>query len=222
GACFRAESLPLIVLITDAPMHDGPPGIAPVSPYRFDPSPHDYAEALAALRAIDARVIGIGPTDRDRPSPMPHLRAIARDTGTVDGRDAPLAFDVGELGAGVDQTVVDAVRTLAESLPLDVDAVVEDVPGDALDARELIVAVRPISAEPPSSVERIDGDSFIGVRPGTRLVFELVVDASRVPSADDDVRVPAEVRFRAFERSTIERVRIELVLVGRDGAGCNP
>ena len=55
AACFRSEAFRVVMLVTDAPMHNGPPGVAPTANYEFTPSPHTYAETVAALSAIDSR-----------------------------------------------------------------------------------------------------------------------------------------------------------------------
>ncbi|GAB4214492.1 MAG: hypothetical protein OHK0013_39200 [Sandaracinaceae bacterium] len=128
GACFRSDSFHVVLLVTDAPMHNGPPTVPPFAPYEFEPAPHTYAEALAALRAVDAIVVGLGATDSLRPSALPHLQALARDSGAVDGAGNPLAFDIGGAGDGIGEQVVRAIQRLAEGVPLEVDAIVEDRP----------------------------------------------------------------------------------------------
>src|SRR5690606_10602994 len=90
GACFRPDALPIIMLITDAPMHNGPPGVAPIAPYTFSPAPHGYMETLDAVAALDALVVTLGASAPGRPSPHAHLRALATDTGSVDADGAPL------------------------------------------------------------------------------------------------------------------------------------
>lgn len=216
GVCFRPEALPVILLITDAPFHDGPPGVSPVAPYDLDPAPHGYAEAVAALRGRGALVIGLGASDAGSLSPMEHLRAIARDTGAVTP-DGPLAFDIGRAGTGFGQGVVDAVEALASGVPLDVSATVVDVPGDAFDVTERVTAVRPLEADPMRGVRRIGPDGFEGVLPGTRVTFEVEVTAEGLDPADLPVSIPGQVVFRAFDRGRIGLVPI-VVAIG--GAGC--
>ncbi|MEZ4252040.1 MAG: hypothetical protein R3B99_27820 [Polyangiales bacterium] len=168
AACFRREALPIVLVITDAPMNNGPPGVRPESRYRFTrpATPHTYDEALAALRSIDALTIGLGARDSFAMSPMNHLRQLARDTGAVDG-SGPLAFDIGGSGEGVGRGVVDAIQRLAAGTPLDVDAIVEDVPGDRFDATLLVRRVIARSATPADGVREISGATFFGTLPGT-------------------------------------------------------
>ncbi len=218
GGCFRRDSLPVIMLITDAPFHNGPGGSEPYE--GISPPPHTFDEAVEALGSLGVFVVGLGARDPGRPSAMGDLRAVARQTGAVDDDGDPLVFDIGSRGDGVDRGIVRAVERLASGLPLDVDAVVEDAPGDAIDARTLIREVRPLSADPPSGVERIAEDGFVGVMPGTRVTFEIVVDPSALPPSDSTRRVPARIMFRAFGRGRIGREDVIIVIPGDDGGGC--
>lgn len=225
GGCFRRDSLPVVLLITDAPMNNGPPRVSPESSYRVrdfapNPLPHQYADAIDAVNALGILVIGLGARDAFTMSPMSHLRAVARDTGAIDADGTPLAFDIGSTGGGVGRGIVDAIRRLAEGTPLDVDAIVEDEPGDAIDARDLVVAIRPLAARPPSGISGMTDTSFLDARPGTEVVFELELDASSVPPSPEGIRVPAAVLFRAFSRSRLARVPITIFIPGEGGGSC--
>src|SRR5690606_32226463 len=57
-ACFRNDALPVILLFTDAPFHEGPGGYEPYSPAALGVTPHTYADAVRELNAQGARVIG--------------------------------------------------------------------------------------------------------------------------------------------------------------------
>jgi hypothetical protein len=221
GACFRRDALPVVLLATDAPFHNGPPGVPPVEPYRFAPEPHSYREAVDALSALDALVLGLGARDFGSASPLPHLRAIARDTGAVDERGEPLVFDIGSRGGRIGDSIVRAIERLADGVPLDVDAIVQDVPGDPFDARTLVRRVRPVEARPSEGVEAIEESRFVGVVPGTEVTFELVIDATDLEPSPVTRRIPARVRFRAFERSRLGVETVLIVVPGEDGGGCS-
>jgi predicted small lipoprotein YifL len=217
AACFREDSLPVVVLVTDAPFHNGPDG---ANPYEsVSPPPHTYRALIRVLDEADILVVGLGATDTGRPSPLSHLQRLARDTGAVSG-DAPLAFDIGSRGDEVGQGIVDAVQRLAAGLPLDVDAIVEDVGGDELDARVIVSAVRPSRADPMDGVDEILPDRFAGVTPGTRVVFEVVIDASSVPVSETTIFVPARIVFRAFGRSRLGTEQFVIAIGGEEG--CEP
>ena len=218
GVCFRADAFRVVLLATDAPMHNGPPGVSPIAPYTFtDPSPHQYAETVAALRNIDVTVIGLGASDPGRPSPLPHLTQLVAD---VDTHHMPLVFDIGNAGDRIGQDIVMALERLADGVPLDVSASVEDVPGDAIDARMLVTAVRAVSASPMGNVTGISGNGFTGVTPGTQLTFQIDVDGSVLPPSTMRREVRARVVFRDAGRSRVGSEDVLFVIPGMDGLGC--
>jgi hypothetical protein len=217
GACFRSDAFRTVLLVTDAPMHNGPPSVPPVSNYTFTPSPHQYMETVTALRDIDVTVIGLGATDPGRPSPMPDLMALVAD---VDTHHSPLVFDIGNAGDRIGADIVMALETLADSVPLDVSAEVDDVPGDAFDARTIVVAVRAVSADPMANVTGMSGATFTGVVPGTQLTYAIDVDGSRLPPSTMRREIRGRVVFRDAGRSRVGSEDVSFVIPGSDGHGC--
>lgn len=216
GACFRSEALPIVMLITDAPMHNGP---GDANPYEFSPAPHGYDETVARVVSLEALVVGLAASDPGRPSAGPHLRRLASDTGSVDGDGDPLFFDIGGRGDRIGDEIVNAVQFVASEVPLDVDARAEDIPGDSVDASEILRGVRAVSADPMSNVERVEGDTFFGVIPGTSLVFEITFDASGLEPSPNRRVFGARVLFRAG-RSRLGVREVDIVVPGADGLGC--
>jgi acyl dehydratase len=98
--------------------------------------------------------------------------------------------------------------------------VLEDRPGDAIDARTLVVAVRPRAADPTSGITSMDATTFYGVRPGTRLTFELELDVSSLPASRERREIPARVVMRQAGRARLDSVDVVIVIPGEDGAGC--
>ena len=219
GGCFRDEAFRVVLLVTDAPMHNGPPGIPPVAPYTFSgPSAHTYTDAVTALRGIGATVIGLGAVHSDRrPSPIPHLTQLVTD---VDTHHMPLVFDIGDRGDHIGQSVVTALETLASQVPLDVSAEVDNVPGAAIDARTLVTALRAVSAAPSGNIRGMSGSTFSGVIPGTHLTFAIDIDGSRLPPSTMRREVPARVVFRDGGRSRVGSEDVLFVIPGMDGRGC--
>lgn len=217
GACFRTDALPIVMLITDAPMHNGPDG---ANAYTFTPAPHTYEEAVEAVRSLDALLVGLAASDPGRPSAEPHLRQLLRDTESVDAEGRPIFFDIGGRGSEIGNEIVEAVQFVAAEVPLDVDAEVEDVPGDEVDANRVLRGVRALRADPPGNVEALEGDTFLGVIPGTSLTFQIVVDASELPPSSERRVFPARIVFRASGRSRLEVRQIDIVVPGEDGTTC--
>ncbi|MBW2262834.1 MAG: hypothetical protein JRG91_12735, partial [Deltaproteobacteria bacterium] len=132
--CFRTTAVPIIVMITDAQMHNGPSDANPYNPANLGGhTPPTYSEAVTALTAINARVTTIysGASDSEGET---HAEQLATDTGAVDTSGDPLVFNVGGSGTGLGADVVTAVDTLATAIPIRVDAIAEDDPSDMTDA----------------------------------------------------------------------------------------
>lgn len=220
-ACIRDDSLPVILLFTDAPFHQGPRDFSKYSPSVLGTTPHSYADAIVALNGVGAKVIGFDSGVRNLSGD--HLRQLARDTGTLDEHGRPLVFNIGPTGLNLDNDVVDAVRTFASSFIQDIDALARDPnPYDEVDMEALIPAIRPVEAIPADGIDRIDEEAnrFVGVRAGTIVTFELVIDSSLVEQREEAQRIPADVLFRGDGRIALDVQRVELLIPGFDGLGC--
>jgi hypothetical protein len=170
GAGFRADSQPIFVLITDAEFHNDVAGNDPYDIGRLNPGTPNitYAQALAALLTIGARVVGVAST-----GVRTDLEELALDTGTVDAGGAPIVFDVAADGTGLSTGLVTAIVDLASGTPQDVDTFLEDDTSDAVDATRFIQSVTPVSAAPPEGCDHFDTTMFYGVIPGTIVTFQV-------------------------------------------------
>jgi predicted small lipoprotein YifL len=213
--CFREGSQPVIVLVTDAPFHNGPGWAYPYT--GFTPMPHRYEDAVDALDRVRARVIGIA----SEPDARDHLEQLARATGAVDTDGVPLVYSVSSSGTGLDIEVVRGIESLALRVPLDVDAVSLDWPGDDLDATILIERIEAVSADPPAGVDRIEGNTFYNAQPGTRLAFRVYVDVSVIPRPPTVRVYPVIVRIRGNRVSVLREETLYIAVPGLDGTtGC--
>ncbi len=137
--CFSAQGSRIILAFTDAPSHNGPPNDH--DPYvGVTPTPHSYRQTQDALEAIGAKVLGLYSGGRGGLGEA-DLQAIARDTGATRPDGTPIVLDIGRDGRFLSTAVVEAVRTLVEEVPLDVDALVEDVDGDDFDATRFVARI---------------------------------------------------------------------------------
>jgi hypothetical protein len=197
GACFRPGSLPVVLLFTDAPMHNGPPGTVADDYAGFDPDPHDWEDAIRALNRLRAKVIGLdseGPDSRDA---WNDLLATAVATETVDFKGNPLVFDIGRDGEDLDTKVVSAIEILATQVRIDVDTAVVDLPDGydepgwtEVDAGCFIRRRTPQAGWIPpagyTSIEAVEGydvGAFYGVLPGTRVTFRILFANERDDAA---------------------------------------
>jgi hypothetical protein len=168
--CFRVGALPVVMLVTDEPpfsSHHNPLWSNVVPEYT-------RADRRARLMGVLGSNITIG-TDTQ-------LRQMATDTNAVDQNNQPLVFD----GAGPNAATAigNGVLTLANSLPLDLNAVVTDVTGDAVDAPAAFIHHIQTSQVSSSQCTMgltdidTDGDTFkdkyVHVRTGTPVCWKVV------------------------------------------------
>ncbi|MBL8600882.1 MAG: VWA domain-containing protein [Myxococcales bacterium] len=225
--CFRPNAQAIMILVADAPSHNGPGGSNPYAASIFtrprscpvslpncaaSRAPHAYAEAVTALNAMRARVIGISSgaapfTGRG------DLERFARDTGAITAAGAPLVFDIGSDGRGLDARVVTAVETFTQQVRFNAAARVIDLDPER-PASRIVRGIRAVSAEPSSQVERVDSDGFYGVFPGTRLTFALDL-VGDLPLTEAPQRIPARVQFLADGRPVLGYRDIVIVLPAR-------
>jgi hypothetical protein len=192
--CFRPGSLPIVILFGDYSFHND---ASLNDTYSF--MAPTYADTVASLTGIGARVIGIW----SQASGRDDYEAAARDTGAVRIDGTPLVFDIDPSGSGLDSTVVDAVRDLVGGTPQDVDTVTENVTAppnpDNFDATRFIKSIIPYEGYNGSASGPMPGvtyaskdmTTFYQVIPGTDVEF--TVDFW------NDVRPPAATAqiFRA-------------------------
>lgn len=185
--CFRPGALPIVLMVGDAPFHNGPGNSAPYDSPAIPDAP-SYAQARDALSGIGARVLGIySGGDNDARG---EYRRIARDTGAVRADGQPLVFDIDDDGTGLSDTVVDAVAELVGGTPQDVNTRQENVPGnpDDFDATQFMKAIVPVEGFTPGGApggyDSKNDTTFFGVIPGTMVEFSI--------DFWNDVREPAD------------------------------
>ena len=178
--CFRDGSVPIAVLITDAPFHNGPTGSMVYDDALVGGHAPTYVETRDALVDANIRVLGIsvyGGSQTD-------LETLASDTGAVDGARRPLVteWSRGEIG----DVVVDQIETLANQTRMEITLVFEDDPSDAVDSGPAFVdhveakedgdVAAGCAALPANDVDG-DGnpDTFPDVTAGTRVCFDIIV-----------------------------------------------
>ncbi|WP_437967669.1 VWA domain-containing protein [Sorangium sp. So ce260] len=162
GVGFRPGSLPIVVMLTDVPSHNG---TIPGNNYSRIESP-SYSEALRSFTALGGRLIGMATTDGDSGETKADLTAGALATGSVVPPSAwgpaemrpprcevdeccigdngsgvaatngkcPLVFSVSLRGTGLNLAVIQAIKVLTTYVTLDISAAAEDDETDAVDA----------------------------------------------------------------------------------------
>ncbi len=172
-ACFRTGAVPIAVVIADAPFHNGPSGNA-YGGYTVGGRPMTWARALPDVLAANMRVIGVPVGTWS----VTDLNQIAADTGAP----TPVVAS----GGTVSSTVVDQIRTLANSTRFAISAEFVDDPTDSVDTFAAFVsrleaneAGDPARGCDARSATDSDGDgikdTFPDVPSGTRVCFDIVV-----------------------------------------------
>ncbi|MEI8257963.1 MAG: hypothetical protein WCJ30_19985, partial [Deltaproteobacteria bacterium] len=222
-ACMRTRAQPIIMVVTDAPMHSGPVVLGENHPYdrtSFSPypAPHTYEQMVAALASqLHPRVIGIN-SGLEPFSGRSNLEQLARDTGTLGASGQPLVFDIGPDGSGLSEQVVAAVQRLTAEVRMNVSARAVD---DGSGAFALVREVRPQSATPMNQVDRVDATTFYNVLPGTRLAFEILLDPALTVPMDTEQRFIVRIEFLADGRPTLGYQDV-LIIVPARGMACTP
>jgi hypothetical protein len=201
--CFRPGALPIFVVVTDAPFHNGTtastaswtiPYASPVT------TAHTFDQAISALDAIGARALGVNVgTGPGGTAAGTDLTALATRTGTVSATGSPLVY-TGAASATATQ-IIEGIRSVVSGTPQDVSTRTENVAGnpDMFDGTLFIKSIIPLEgyrgalsgAMPGVTYTSRDMTTFYGVIPGTEVEF--TVDFW------NDVRMPAAIAqiFRA-------------------------
>lgn len=182
SVCFRTGSNPIIVVVTDAPMHNGPSG----NDYS-GLSARGYTETINALNAQNVKIVGAS-VDAAIPFPFPipgggaagraDLVSIARATMSraYDGTDT--VYD--SPGGSVAGSVVDGIIDLVGATRQDVTSAQRDDPSDAVDATRFIQSITPLRA---TRATTSDATTFYGVAGGTTVTFEVTFENDFLPHA---------------------------------------
>ncbi len=179
-ACFQEGRVPIIVLFSDAPWHNGVDGIdgVPVGGNFYagsTPSAPTWNDLLSAFTARGAYFVGI---DVGGGQFTTNATALAMATGTVDGSGTPITF----MGAPatIATNVVDAIQRIAGTTRQDITTRVDP---DTAETRivapnttaSFIDAVVPTRGAPdaPTGFDSLDATTFYNVAPSTRVYFRV-------------------------------------------------
>jgi hypothetical protein len=183
--CWREGAVRILVMVGDAPFHNGPEGEGNTNPY----SGYFGYERIGDIQAANIRAIGVTTvTTTSLDTSERHFRRFARDTGAVDARGEPLVsvFSCTSGGCPVGDSVVTQIATLASQTPIDISIQYVDDPADGVDSWAAFVdhieansagdATRGCAARPAVDTNG-DGwpDTFRGVTPGNPVCFDIVV-----------------------------------------------
>ncbi|MCS6798040.1 MAG: hypothetical protein NZ898_05875 [Myxococcota bacterium] len=169
--CFRPDTIPIIILFTDAPYHNGPNTAYNYSASALGFTPPSWATVVSALNARRVRTIVV-----ESSGGYADARANARDlcnaTGSVDAAGNPYVFSISTDGSGLSSAVVTAVQALANATRYDVSARATDNPATMIDERRFVQSITPVRWGPGSCLG-IVGSTFRQCSPGTHVEFSI-------------------------------------------------
>lgn len=170
--CFRVGALPVVMLVTDEP---------PFSPYSWE-NPL-WSNVVPEYTAKQARLMGVLGSDTTL-EVRNELELMATQTDAVDAGNGNAPIVVNGAGTGAAAGIGNGVLALANGVPLDLNAVVTDVTGDAVDAPaafiDRIQTSQVSSAQCTMGLTDIDTngdtykDKYLGVRTGTPVCWKVV------------------------------------------------
>ncbi len=181
-ACFRTDSHPIIVLVTDAPAHNNPSGDANYSGV----AAHGWSETVSAMTSESVKMVGVS-VDSGVPFPFPFpiptssgarrdLEAMANATSSRSASGSPTVYDA--TGGAVSGSVVDGIVDLVGAATQDVTSSTIDDPSDAVDATRFIQSITPLRASRATS---FDATTFYGVAGGTTITFQVTFQNDFLP-----------------------------------------
>ena len=217
--CFRSDGSRIVLLFTDAEFHNGPGDTEVYRAGEITPSPATYREAVAALNGIGAKVLGLFSGGFGADDAHEDLKSVARETGAVTPDGQPIVIDIGPSGERLDRGVIESVQTLVDEVPIDVDTLIEDWDGDAVDATDFVRGVQTLRADPPSgAIDR--GDSYERVRPGTRVEFRVGLVNERIPQTAVPQVFYLTVVLRGDRVTRLKETDVAIVVPSIGGVGC--
>jgi hypothetical protein len=168
AACFREDSHPIVVVVTDSPSHNDSDSLN-----AYDPSlvtARSWAETMTLLNSQNVKILGaaVTPMAAFPAGSEPDLTQAARETGSFKRDGQPTVYRT--VGGAVDTAVVDGIADLAGAATQDVAARSIDDPSDSVDATLFIKSIVPVWA---SSATSFDIYAFYGVAGGTTVRFSI-------------------------------------------------
>ncbi len=179
-ACFREGRVPIIVLFSDAPWHNGVDAIdgVPMGGNFYagsTPGAPTWNDLVDAFNMRGAYFVGIdvagGQTEMNSV-------ALATATGTVDGSGTPITFRGAP--SAVAANVIDAVQRIAGTTRQDITTRVDPDRGETRiaapnDTASFIDAVVPVRGIPdaPTGFDSMDMTTFYNVAPDARVTFRV-------------------------------------------------
>jgi hypothetical protein len=215
--CFVEGRLPVIVLMSDADMNNGPgdanhyAGTTPGAPL--------YSQLVAELNRREAIFVGVSVGFQ---SGTAEYQQLATETSSFDGAGNPLVFTGAQ--SDTSRLVVDALTTIIGQSRQNITTRVDpDTAETRLPAgrttRDFITAVRPVRGIPdaPTGYDSHDATTFYNVAPSTQVVFEAEFYNDFQPGRDSAQLFRATIVVLGRAGSEVDRREVFIVVPSAGG-----
>ncbi|AKF10687.1 hypothetical protein [Sandaracinus amylolyticus] len=216
--CFIEGRVPIIVLMSDATMHNGS---GSRQDYSVSPAPPTYDQLVAEMQRRGAIFVGVSVGGQRGTA---EYRALAMATNSLRGDGSPLVFE-GEQSETSNLVVQGLTEIIGESRQ---DITTDTVPDAAetrlpagFDTTDFIKAIRPVRGIPemPAGYDRRDETTFYNVAPDTRVVFEADFYNDFQPGGATAQVFRATIRTLGRARSVVDSREVFMVVPAEGGGG---
>lgn len=165
GVCFRENSLPVFVLMTDEKFN--------TTGWIWDTGTETTIDnAAASMNAINAKIAVID-SSGDSKYVSANASALAQKTDSYNLSEEPIYYSIPTTATELPAKIRDAVKTARDSARMDVDLEFETVDGNEIEAVQFMKSYSTVSADPVESVESQETEIFKGVLRDTVLTYKL-------------------------------------------------
>ncbi len=183
GACFRAKSMPIFIIISDESVKECQAFNDPVTAYtscRWEiGDPINIPEAIAAMNGIGVKLIGIDTGFDDSGNETNELEEgfniMAEQTGSLDKNGNTFYYhNANSDGSGMSDQIAQAVVSLTTYIDMDVTTgSLSEESCDGISAAEFVKSSTTVKAEPADGVSGNDDTTFFSVKQGTIVWFDV-------------------------------------------------
>ncbi len=169
GLCFRKESMPIFIMITDEAFD--------AFTWQGDGWPERWQmwdSAMEEMNKINAKFIGVDSSGQD--TVKDDFSQVSERTASVDKNGNNFNFVVPADGSGDDmsQKIAEALDSLTSFVKMDVTTGSDsEQECNGTNAKEFVKSSTPLEAIPPENIEGKDDTTFKGVEPGTTVKFDV-------------------------------------------------
>ncbi len=221
--CFREGRVPIMVLFSDAPWHNGVDRLDGVAAggnfYRSTPTAATWNQLVDSMTSRGMYFVGI---DVGGGYTTTNSTQLAMLTGTVDGSGAPITFR--GAASAVAGNVVDAIERIAGTTRQNITTRVDPDVGETRiaapnDTASFIDAVVPLRGIPdaPAGFDRMDATTFYNVAPSTRVTFRVDFNNDFQMGADVAQVFRATIVVLGRAGSEVDSRQVFMVVPGAGG-----